>query len=198
MTSGRLITLSRNGLSASVRRSPAGEAWKFDFQSQNRGYVFVAARGCTAKMPCRLHIAFAGCGMNGGPNGGERFVTRAGYIEWASKNNIIVLFPQVPGNISMPNSYGCWGVWGYRGGEFLSRDSKRISAIAAMAQCASRQGLLATMACANAVTLERRGPGFAAGLHAVGVCMEREVRSRDKSAIPAPSNDRIARTGGQS
>lgn len=44
-------------------------------------------------------------------NVGNTFALRAGYLEVAEVNNIIVLFPQVVATLSNPNA--CFDWWGY-------------------------------------------------------------------------------------
>lgn len=44
-------------------------------------------------------------------NVGNTFALRAGYLETAEVNNIIVLFPQVISTLANPNA--CFDWWGY-------------------------------------------------------------------------------------
>jgi hypothetical protein len=53
---------------------------------------------------------------------GDIFVTKAGYLEVAELNNLIILFPQVvPSVISPINPIGCWDWWGYTTKEFATQ-----------------------------------------------------------------------------
>ena len=71
---------------------------------------------CTTKK-CRLHVSLHGCqqGMNFN-NGwtkpwfyGDQYILNTGYLQWAAKNDIIVLMPQASntGNNGI-NPLGCW------------------------------------------------------------------------------------------
>jgi hypothetical protein len=42
---------------------------------------------------------------------GNAYVTKAGYLEAAELNNIILLFPQTVATVANPQ--GCWDWWGY-------------------------------------------------------------------------------------
>jgi hypothetical protein len=58
------------------------------------GYVYVPAT-CSAVDPCRLHVAFHGCGMAASWAAmNTSFALHAGYAPWADANGIVVLFPQ--------------------------------------------------------------------------------------------------------
>lgn len=88
------------------------------------GFVYVPT-DCQYGAPCRLHIAFHGCLQSSG-NVGNTFALRAGYLETAEVNNIIVLFPQVVSNLSNPNS--CFDWWGYLNMFFATRQGNQVLA----------------------------------------------------------------------
>lgn len=85
------------------------------------GFVYVPT-ACQNGSPCRLHIAFHGCLQSSG-NVGNTFALRAGYLEVAEVNNIIVLFPQVVATLSNPNA--CFDWWGYLNMFFATRDGNQ-------------------------------------------------------------------------
>ena len=90
------------------------------------GAVYVPA-ACANASGCRVHIAFHGC-QQSRLDGGEAFVTSAGFERWADTNRLIVLFPQVAAN-PFTNPLGCWDWWGYTGFDYLTRDAPQISAV---------------------------------------------------------------------
>jgi poly(3-hydroxybutyrate) depolymerase len=93
-----------------------------------RGLVFVPA-DCAAGSPCRLHVAFHGCGQ-GIATVGRAFAEDAGYNRWAAANRIVVLYPQVAPSRMLPfNPKGCWDWWGYSGANYASRDGLQLRAV---------------------------------------------------------------------
>ncbi|XP_037037869.1 uncharacterized protein LOC119075507 [Bradysia coprophila] len=88
------------------------------------GFVYVPT-ACQYGAPCRLHIAFHGC-LQSSANVGNTFALRAGYLETAEVNNIIVLFPQVIANLSNPNA--CFDWWGYLNMFFATRTGNQVLA----------------------------------------------------------------------
>jgi hypothetical protein len=101
------------------------EFYQTDFASanaismSNTGRVYVPA-SCAAGQPCRVHVALHGCKQST-ETIGTKYVTEAGYNEWADTNNIIVLYPQATSRTydfngvyqDRNNSDGCWDIWGY-------------------------------------------------------------------------------------
>eukprot|EP00468_Gymnochlora_sp_CCMP2014_P005639 CAMPEP_0167747848 /NCGR_PEP_ID=MMETSP0110_2-20121227/4512_1 /TAXON_ID=629695 /ORGANISM="Gymnochlora sp., Strain CCMP2014" /LENGTH=310 /DNA_ID=CAMNT_0007632801 /DNA_START=17 /DNA_END=946 /DNA_ORIENTATION=+ len=57
--------------------------------------------------PCPIHVAYHGCTQTI-PNIGKVFVENTGYLPWAEKNGIIVLFPQAIETTVPYNPKGCW------------------------------------------------------------------------------------------
>jgi len=50
------------------------------------------------------------------------FVTKAGYLEVAELNNLIILFPQVRPSLLFPtNPMGCWDWFGYTTKNFANK-----------------------------------------------------------------------------
>jgi poly(3-hydroxybutyrate) depolymerase len=91
------------------------------------GWVYVP-RECQAQGSCRLHVVFHGC-KQGSSFVGDRFVTDAGYLEWAASNRIVLLFPQVAPSYQPLNPNGCWDWWGYEGSDYATRDGAQIAAV---------------------------------------------------------------------
>lgn len=115
----------------------------------DRGFIFVP-RGCEGNgraggkgarsgegdrmqgpQSCRLHVVFHGC-RQGVEGVGDAFVRRAGYLEVAEANRIVVLFPQVKPTTLPLNPMGCWDWWGYEGEDYDTRAGKQVAAVRAM------------------------------------------------------------------
>jgi poly(3-hydroxybutyrate) depolymerase len=96
------------------------------------GWMYVP-EACTAGAAnaCRLHVVFHGC-QQGGSFVGDAFVRRAGYLEVAEANRIVLLFPQVEKSLRPLNAFGCWDWWGYEGEDYATRDGRQIRAVRAM------------------------------------------------------------------
>jgi poly(3-hydroxybutyrate) depolymerase len=88
---------------------------------------------CTtgATEACRLHVVFHGC-KQGGSFVGDAFVRRAGYLEVAEGNRIVLLFPQIEKSLQPLNAFGCWDWWGYEGEDYATRDGRQVRAVRAM------------------------------------------------------------------
>jgi poly(3-hydroxybutyrate) depolymerase len=98
-----------------------------------RGLLFVPA-DCAAGFPCRLHVAFHGCGQ-GIATVGRAFAEDAGYNRWAAANRIVILFPQAEPSRMLPfNPKGCWDWWGYSGANYASRDGLQLRAVMKMVE----------------------------------------------------------------
>jgi len=86
------------------------------------GYVYIPT-GCRDRQtPCALHIAFHGCAQNKNAVG-DVYAKRAGYLETAELNNIIVLFPQTVATVT--NAQGCWDWFGYLNNYFPTKDGNQ-------------------------------------------------------------------------
>ena len=98
----------------------------------DRGWLYVPA-ACTeaGAEGCRLHVVFHGC-KQGASAVGDAFVRRAGYLEVADANRIVLLFPQVKPTLTPLNPLGCWDWWGIEGADYATRDGRQIRAVRAM------------------------------------------------------------------
>lgn len=96
------------------------------------GWLYVPT-GCEAgsATSCRLHVVFHGC-QQGGSFVGDAFARRAGYLEAAEANRIVLLFPQVEKSLNPLNAFGCWDWWGYEGDDYTTRDGRQVRAVRAM------------------------------------------------------------------
>jgi poly(3-hydroxybutyrate) depolymerase len=98
----------------------------------DRGWLFVP-QACRAgeAASCSLHVVFHGC-QQGASFVGDGFVRRAGYLEVAEANRIVLLFPQVEKSLQPLNAYGCWDWWGYEGEDYATRSGRQVRAVRAM------------------------------------------------------------------
>lgn len=115
--------------------SPAGDFLVFDQEpySQDAGKTGLAREGvayvpplCRKQPGCRVHIVFHGCEQSR-EFVGDAFVKGAGFAEWADKNRLVILFPQV--RKSTFNPHGCWDWWGYTGLDFRTKASPQIRSV---------------------------------------------------------------------
>lgn len=114
---GELITVTQPG---------AAEAEMLD-----EALLFVPS-ACAAGESCGLHIAFHGC-QQSTAFVDDAFARTAGYNEWASNNDLLVLYPQVSSSRVAPiNPLGCWDWWGYTGEEYATRSAAQISVVKAL------------------------------------------------------------------
>jgi len=61
------------------------------------------------------------------------FATKAGYLEVAELNNIIVIFPQILRSSIFPtNPMGCWDWWGYSSIYYATRGGPQMSGVKKM------------------------------------------------------------------
>lgn len=95
------------------------------------GRVFVP-RSCREQPGCKIHVAFHGCKQNYGTVG-DAFVNGAGYLNWADRNRIVVLFPDVA-DVPLLNPLGCWDWWGYTGFRYLTKSAPQIVAVRRMVE----------------------------------------------------------------
>jgi hypothetical protein len=95
------------------------------------GFAFVP-KDCAAGKPCRVHVAFHGCGQGVGFIG-RTFARQSGYNRWADANRIVVLYPQAAKSLFWPvNPRGCWDWWGYSGADYAMRSGAQLSAVRRM------------------------------------------------------------------
>jgi poly(3-hydroxybutyrate) depolymerase len=93
------------------------------------GWVYVPS-ACASGESCRLHVALHGCLMN--PEFiQDKFVTMAGYNEWAETNRIVVLYPQ-SGKLGQANPYACWDWFGFTGQNYVTQSGAQMSALKKM------------------------------------------------------------------
>ena len=92
------------------------------------GFLFVP-KDCAEGAPCRVHVAFHGCGQGIGKIG-RSFARQAGYARWADANHIVVLYPQAEASTLRPlNPRGCWDWWGYTGVDYAAKRGAQLSAV---------------------------------------------------------------------
>ena len=92
------------------------------------GFLFVP-KDCAEGSPCRVHVAFHGCGQGVGAIG-RTFPRQAGFNRWADPNRIVVLYPQADESTLRPlNPRGCWDWWGYSGVDYAARGGAQLSAV---------------------------------------------------------------------
>ncbi len=102
------------------------------------GYLYVPDSCRESDSVCRLHITYHGC-RQGAEFVGDRFVANAGLNEWATQNQLVVVYPQIQS--SMMNPLGCWDWWGYTGSQYDQKSGKQISGIAAVIAAFARHRL---------------------------------------------------------
>jgi len=95
------------------------------------GFVYFPS-ACAQGQNCSIHVALHGC-QQGKFYVGDIFATKAGYLEVAELNNIIVLFPQVVPSVTLPiNPMGCWDWWGYSSLSFATKSAPQMSGVKKM------------------------------------------------------------------
>lgn len=113
------------------------------------GYIFVPET-CKKGERCKLHVAFHGCLQGGDTDNSfwgssNLYAKYAGYNEWAKKNSIVLLYPQVESRNTDPiNPQGCWDWWGqdYTHENYHTKDGLQIKAVAQMINTLVGKGLL--------------------------------------------------------
>ena len=93
------------------------------------GYLYVPDSCRDDARECGLHIVFHGC-VQGAEFISERFVTQAGFNEWAESNSLIIAYPQLEKSLFNPK--GCWDWWGYTDGDYDLRSGKQVAGVAAL------------------------------------------------------------------
>jgi len=93
-------------------------------------YVPVACKAGAADA-CRLHVVFHGC-KQGASFVGDQFVQRAGYLEVAETNRVVLLFPQIEPSFQPLNPNGCWDWWGYEGQAYATQAGPQLRAVRSM------------------------------------------------------------------
>jgi poly(3-hydroxybutyrate) depolymerase len=96
------------------------------------GWLYVpAACRAGAAATCRLHVVFHGC-KQGASFVGDQFVQRAGYLEIAESNRVVLLFPQIEPSFQPLNPNGCWDWWGYEGEAYATQAGAQVRAVRSM------------------------------------------------------------------
>lgn len=99
-------------------------------------YVYIPA--ACGKQRCAVHVAIHGC-KQGISDIGAEFYLGAGYNDYADRNGVIVLYPQVDSRALPQNPAGCWDFWGYSSEDqssldFHTRNAPQMKAIMAMVE----------------------------------------------------------------
>jgi poly(3-hydroxybutyrate) depolymerase len=93
-------------------------------------YLPAACKG-DAGAACRLHVVFHGC-KQGASFVDDQFVQRAGYLEIAEANRVVLLFPQIEPGFQPLNPNGCWDWWGYEGEAYATQAGPQVRAVRSM------------------------------------------------------------------
>ncbi|CAF3457702.1 unnamed protein product [Rotaria socialis] len=94
----------------------------------DEGFIYFPS-ACANGEKCSIHVALHGC-QQGKSVVGDVFATKAGYLEVAELNNIIVIFPQVVKSLMLPtNPMGCWDWWGYSSIYYATQDAPQMSGV---------------------------------------------------------------------
>ncbi|CAF1146030.1 unnamed protein product [Rotaria sp. Silwood1] len=128
-TSG-LFNWTLSSVTAPVR-SKAAKARASSLSFDNEGFVYFPS-ACTKGQECSIHVALHGC-KQGKAYVDDVFVRKAGYLEVAELNNLIVIFPQVRSSLLFPlNPMGCWDWWGYTKNNFATKNGPQMAAVKTM------------------------------------------------------------------
>jgi poly(3-hydroxybutyrate) depolymerase len=120
-----LSTLALPGVTGTS--SSANAPASFDKQ----GYVYFPA-ACNKGKKCPIHVALHGC-KQGKSFVGDVFAKKAGYLEVAELNDIIVLFPQIlQSSFSPQNPNGCFDWWGYGSTNYANKLGPQMSGVKKM------------------------------------------------------------------
>jgi poly(3-hydroxybutyrate) depolymerase len=114
--SGELMTIAQPGFDAAEMLPQA--------------YLYVP-ESCAAGAACGIHVVVHGCSQSSAFVA-DAFATGAGFNEWAEKNELLVLYPQVASSKLAPmNPYGCWDWWGYTDENYATKKGPQIMVIKA-------------------------------------------------------------------
>jgi len=98
----------------------------------DHGWLYIpAACKAGAAATCRLHVVFHGC-KQGASFVGDGFLRRAGYLEIAESNRVVLLFPQIEPSFQPLNPNGCWDWWGYEGEAYATQAGPQVRAVRSM------------------------------------------------------------------
>jgi poly(3-hydroxybutyrate) depolymerase len=93
------------------------------------GFAYVPSECQPAAADCRLHVVFHGC-VQGAEFLEDRFVRQSGFNEWAERNRIVVVYPQLESSLFNPK--GCWDWWGYTDDDYDLRSGKQVAGTSAI------------------------------------------------------------------
>ena len=119
-----------DGLLEFDQRSYAASSGSAALAEQGWLYVPAACKAGAADA-CRLHVVFHGC-KQGASFVGDQFVRRAGYLEIAESNRVVLLFPQIEPSFQPLNPNGCWDWWGYEGEAYATQAGPQVRAVRSM------------------------------------------------------------------
>ena len=85
---------------------------------------------------CGLHLAFHGCQMNW-QYVQNQFIEKAGYLEAAEENQIVVVFPQLEKTKENPNT--CWDWIGSTGPDYLNKNGLQMKAMGNLIEAISSE-----------------------------------------------------------
>jgi len=89
-------------------------------------YMYVPTQCTGNSTTCSLHVAWHGCQQAYGQLG-DTFITHSGYVQWASTNNLIILFPQA--EESLENPEGCFDWWGYVNSDYSFKTGVQMAGV---------------------------------------------------------------------
>ncbi|CAF5147856.1 unnamed protein product, partial [Rotaria sp. Silwood1] len=90
------------------------------------GFIYFPST-CAQGQKCSIHVALHGC-QQGKHYVDDVFATKAGYLEVAELNNLIVVFPQVAPTMFLPtNPMGCWDWWGYSSLSYATKTAPQMA-----------------------------------------------------------------------
>jgi len=98
----------------------------YDASMDSTAYLYVPKQCATNSTQCYLHVVWHGCQQAYGQMG-DTYMKNAGYIQWASTNNLIVLFPQAAE--SLVNPEGCFDWWGYVNSNYAYKSGVQMAAV---------------------------------------------------------------------
>lgn len=94
----------------------------------NQGYVYLPPAALNGER-CGLHLVLHGC-QQSVQFIGKDFINYSGFMDWADKNKLIILFPQ--SQKTLRNPPGCWDWFGLSDKNYANRDSKLMQTLIAM------------------------------------------------------------------
>ncbi|CAF1506109.1 unnamed protein product [Rotaria magnacalcarata] len=112
-------------------RNRAAKSRASSLSFDNDGFVYFPS-ACAKGLECSIHVALHGC-KQGKAYVDDVFARKAGYLEIAELNNLIIIFPQVRSSLLFPtNPMGCWDWWGYTKNNFATKKGPQMVAVKSM------------------------------------------------------------------